>query len=190
MKFKMPVINELKTRISKLDVDYVEAKNIKHTQSFFHSPRTNPQKNRLEDIYFLQSITKDVVDIKFDYHKIDDSFADKDYASETAPFLKNAISGAAFLILTDINREFPHENTVKGQHVLASRIMDIYGIDKLSDIPREKQLECFKALEQYLTVREHKPWHADKSNLTLMKELETAIANISAHMNIFASRVS
>lgn len=181
MSFHIPVMKLLSRAASSLNEAYQRERQEKDSHRFLSSLRSNTHNpKRLEDINFVEAVEMSVTSKKIDYDTLDPEFQYKDYDKFIAPFLKKVMAGALLLDLTAITKEYSSEESVKSNSALGKIILDVFGIDKLSDAPEDERVACFKALKRYLEViishtAEPIKWHANKTNDQLIADIEHEI---------------
>lgn len=176
MTFTIPNFKDLTDSTQRLSTAYKKERSNMDEQRFFGSYRSstnNPE--RLNAASCIQRIATYISANKFEWDKLDPGFQHKDYAATTAPFLKKAISGALILELVTITATYSNEATVKTNSALGKIILDLFNIDKLSDIPLEEMQECLSNLEHFLEVTNkqlpNNKWHDVLSNTQLIQQV-------------------
>lgn len=83
------------------------------------------------------------------------------------------------LELITITSTYSNEATVKTNSALGKIILDLFKIDKLSDIPPHEMQECLSNLNRFLEVTNTKlpqiSWHETLSNSELMQQIGNEI---------------
>lgn len=180
MTFTIPGFKDVIDSAQKLSTAYKKERLNMDEQRFFGSYRSstnNPE--RLNAASCIQRIATYISVNKFNWETIDPTFPQTDYAKTTAPFLKKAISGALILELITITATYSNEATVKTNSALGKIILDLFKIDKLSDIPADEMQECLSNLHHFLEVTNkllpNNKWHDVLSNDQLMQQVTTEL---------------
>lgn len=180
MTFTIPGFKDLIASAQELSTAYKKERSTMDEQRFFGSVRpgtNNPE--RLNATSCIQRITTYISANKFNWETIDPTFQQKDYAASTAPFLKKAISGALILELITITATYSNEATVKTNSALGKIILDLFKVDKLSDIPPDEMQECLSNLQHFLEVTNKQvpanKWHDVLSNDELIQQVNVEL---------------
>lgn len=184
MTFTIPEFKELTASAQKIHTTYKSERSDMDAQRFFSSYRASTiNQERLNATACIQKIATYISTNKFNWDTIDQTFKQKDYAKITAPFLKKAISGALVLELITITATYSNEATVKTNSALGKIILDLFKIDKLSDIPPQEMQECLSNLNHFLEVTNKQlpqiSWHETLRNSELMQQIDNEINNTS-----------
>lgn len=195
MTFTIPNMKELTDSTSKLCATYQTERSDMDGQRFFASFRSSTiNSERLNDANCIEKIAKSISRSKFKWESIDPTFANKNYAREIAPFLREVISGALLLELIKITTSYKRgEAYVKTGTALGKIILDLFNIDKLSDVPTEQMHKCLSNFKHFLEVtnepkvdEQNKPipltqWHASIENSALIKQVNEELENYSVN---------
>ncbi|MDI9818913.1 MULTISPECIES: hypothetical protein [unclassified Legionella] len=200
MTFHIPPMQILLKTADKLNPRYEELRKAKDEKRWFASfrPATkNPQ--RFEQIEFVKTVAADVKVNKASYGSINQQFANKNYEADVAPHLRQVVAGAFLMDLIIITRSYGgNEEAVKDGSVLGKIILDLFGIDKLSEVPAGELKACLKALDGYLykmddLVNEDKKqpiqWHPKKTNIALRAEIAKEIEKINEELGVGTAKV-
>lgn len=195
MTFTIPKMKELTDSTSKLCATYQTERSEMDGQRFFASLRfSTTNSERLNDATCIEKIAKSISTNKFKWKSIDSTFADKNYASEIAPFLREVISGALLLELIKLTASYKRGETyVQTNSALGKIILDLFNIKKLSDVPTEQMHKCLSNFKHFLEVtnepkvdEQNKPippaqWHASIENSALIKQVNEELENYSVN---------
>ncbi len=170
--FKIPCMKQL-LAASKLLVESYEVKRTEFdNQRMFASFRpATINEERVNDANFIKNLAEHIYQTKNSYSELDVDFKDSDYSKEIAPFLKSVITGAMLLELMSITQTYSFEFSVKNRSALSNLILDIFKIDKLSDVPKDRLETCLNDLAKYLQVVSDIEFHPSKSREALLNEI-------------------
>lgn len=152
--------------------NYQETREEMDSQRFFaslRSPTVNPV--RIEDATFVKDLANHVYDNKFEYKVVDEDFAGQNYATSIAPFLKQVITGAMLLQLIKVTNEYTFESSVKSYSAMGKVVLDLFGVEKLSDISNEDRTNYLQSLDRYLSHFPDAEFHSKKSNADIQAEI-------------------
>ena len=133
------------------------------------SPTDNPV--RIEDATFVKDLANHVRANKFEYGEVDEDFAGQDYSKSIAPFLKQVIAGAMLLQLIKVTNEYTFESSVKSYSAMGKVVLDLFEVEKLSDISDEDRTNCLQSLDRYLRHFPDAAFHSKKSNADIKAEI-------------------
>lgn len=188
MTFHIPKMQDFFTSIANLKANYEERRKVKDLNRFFGSYRA-PTINisRLNDIEFIQNVAKSIKENKNYYDRMDPVFSKTDYSKTTAPFLRRVLSGALIFNLIKITQTYSSEKKVKDYSALAEVILNVFGIDKLSDLPTDFQKECLEDLKRYMVItnlhlkkesKELISWHPEKTIKQIKMKINEIISQL------------
>ncbi|STX28830.1 Uncharacterised protein [Legionella beliardensis] len=190
MSFTIPGFKELLNTSKKLVSSYQVTRDQFDSQRIFASirPKThNPE--RLNDAACIEKLATYIMDNKFNYQNLDLRFNKADYAKVIAPFLKEALSGALLLELIKITNTYSKEEDAKNS-ALAKIILDVFKINKLSDVPTEQLNKCLTNFLYFIEVYEQAaanknlniPLHQTKSNEDLKQEISSELRKLTNNL--------
>ena len=191
MSFTIPGFKELLSTSKRLVTSYQVMRDQFDSQRIFASirPKThNPE--RLNDAACIEKLATYIMNNKFNYQSIDLRFKKDDYAKVVAPFLKEALSGALLLELIKITNTYTNEEDVKKNSALAKIILNVFSINKLSDIPSEQVSKCLTNFLRFMEVYEqieknknsNQPLHATKSIEDIKQEISNELSKLTNNL--------
>ncbi len=197
MPFNIPKFADLKTAVSTLRGRYEAAHQVKNSQRFFGRWSSSaPNTDRLDDIGFIERLTKNVEENKFYYQRLDKELRGRDYARDVTGFLREVIAGSLLLNLIKIDSTYAAHPYLYGPSkegsALVATLLDMLGMSDLSDLPRDKGRECLAALKRYTQKIEidmqHKiRWHSAKENNALHEDIDAAIRTLESAPSLAVS---
>ncbi|MCC5792841.1 MAG: hypothetical protein JJT82_09590 [Legionellaceae bacterium] len=183
----MPSLKNLLRAAENCKENYDQLRQQFDTQRFFNPlrPRTyNPERE--QDIGFIQKLSATIDGYKFSYGDIDTQFEGQNYHTHVAPFLKNVLAGSFFLVLTKISHSYTYESKVKTNSALGHIILELFGVEKPSDIPDDTIQQCLAALSQFMTAMNSRPeqspiqWRENTENQELLDLIGSEIQKLAA----------
>ena len=181
--FIIPKFQNLSKAAKKLETNYKTQREAFDKGRFFASfrPATN-NLDRFNDTNFIKSLEHFVENLKTDstLGNSDSFFKGKDYERVIAPYLKEVISGAFLLVLIKITHTYSREESVKTNSALGQIILDLFKIDKLSDVPSDQLKNCLSNLNRFLDKMPEPPttWHQTLSKVDLQKQIAAELQKL------------
>ncbi|MDP1603161.1 MAG: hypothetical protein Q8M03_07845 [Legionella sp.] len=172
----IPQIRTLNAKVRELEDDYQADRDKFDKNRFLGGWRSKTVNiSRQEDINFIQYIAFNIKENKQKLHQFD------------GDFLKLVIAGALLLSLIDITKTYADEKKVIKRSALGKNILDIFEVQKLSDIPPNEIKANLEALHTYVTsvpvALENKPrseWHSLKTQGMLLADIESKISECTS----------
>ena len=183
MPFTLPNLHNTLTACKDLTEHYQADRKKKDDNRIFSSLRAaTHNEDRINDTKFIEKFANTISALKFRYqHEIDPSLTTKKYATEVAPILRKAMSGALLFELQKINETYYSEGRVKNS-ALATIILNRFCVDTYSEIDPEIVRECLFCFKDVLTKFQNKAlpeelqikWHETMTNEELMQKIDAA----------------
>ncbi|KTD65918.1 hypothetical protein [Legionella spiritensis] len=150
MGFKLPNLTTFLKEICSLNEQYTTERAKKDEQryfSFLRGPTDNQE--RQGDSKCIAGIAEWIKNNKFGYDKIDTFFKGKNYATETAPFLKEALAG---VLIVELFKIYGVKDNYRTDSALGQIILKELNVSRLSEIPSEDITKCLQAGQHLLLV--------------------------------------
>lgn len=187
MPYQLPSMDELCHFVHTLDTLYQQKRQeIANSNGFIWNFIRSEDSTRQADIHFIQLIVTNLTANESQYPKWDRFFADKRYEDRLPSFIKYVIAGTLFYVLIPISNSYSDEHLVKNKSALATLILDIFGVEALSNIPVSELTNSLKFLLRYLDNApkglglspEAIHWHKLKFNDVLINDIKGRISTL------------
>lgn len=178
MPFYIPSLTELIEKADMLMTTYKNERSIMDENRFLaHHRQKTHNPSRMADISFISSVAKHVEKNQNDCNNLLHLFPLPATSEQIIDFLRKTIAGAFLLHARKISKEYTFEGSVKNRSALAKVILNLFTIEKFSDIPKTSLDDCLLHLKSYLQfMTTHTGvklrWHKEKTNTQLFQELD------------------